>query len=365
MPKIRKNRKMAGIYQRGDRWVVNAVYRYQRIWATCATSQMAVSILQKKRTEIDEGRFLDKKAVPTWTFGRLCDVYLNDCRKTELKSIEKVSSMVRKLRDHFGNDTPLKNVDKPSIQKFKDTYTPGNNHATTGGRVAVNRMLSQLKAMFQLAESHGQHCGNPVAGIKKFKESQGVVRFLDENEIFRLFSVCPENLKKIVMLALLTAMRKSELYKLRWDQVKLKIGIIEFPDQKNGRPGSIPIPPRAIELLQSIPRRIDSPYVFPNKAGKPPVDFKKSWGKVLKEAQIENFRFHDLRHTAGSWMAMKGCSVRDIMEQMRHSSPAMAIRYMHLSPKRKTETVLALENAIMGGILGANSRSLPALEKEA
>jgi integrase len=139
-------------------------------------------------------------------------------------------------------------------------------------------------------------------------------------------------------------------------KVKLRSGIIEFPDQKNDKAESIALSPKTIEIISGIPPRIDSPYIFANKNGKPPADIKRGWGKALKAAKITDFRFHDLHHSEVSWLTMQGASAREVQEFLRHSSPAMAARYSHLSQQHKKESVMALEEAILGGRLRHNSR---------
>ncbi len=335
--KSRKPIRHRGIRRRGNRWAVDTRYRGIYIWETCSTLEMAQAALRKAQKDIDEGRFLDKPKDPKWTFGKLCSEYLAHCEKNRLKSIQNVRSMVSILEGHFGKDTNLKNINKKSIQAWKDNYTP-TSHSEKGGAVAVNRMLGVLRRMFQLAVEKEEISANPVLGIRPSKEGPGRNRFLEQGEVERLLNACAPAIRPIVELAILTGMRKSEILGLRKDQVLLKEKILLLPDPKSGEPEAVTLPDRAVDILKKVMANRSGPLLFPGKTGKP-MDIKRQWKNALRKSGIKDFHFHDLRHTCASWLIMTGSDLRTVQDQLRHKSPSMTSRYSHLSRAHKKAAV--------------------------
>lgn len=132
-------------------------------------------------------------------------------------------------------------------------------------------------------------------------------------------------------------MRRGEILKLQWKDINLDTGLVTILEAKNGETRSIPIVGEVIPLLaeRSKIRRIDTALVFPStrpRSGEiKPLVIRASWENVLNKAKVEDFRFHDLRHTAGSYLAMSGASERDIQEILGHRTTQMTKRYTHLS----------------------------------
>jgi integrase len=109
--------------------------------------------------------------------------------------------------------------------------------------------------------------------------------------------------------------------------------MITFWQTKNGEPRSVPLTGPALEVMRSHARiiRIDSALVFPRQDGRRAIDIRHAWYKALRQAGIEDFRFHDLRHSTASYLAMNGASLVDIADVLGHRTLAMVRRYAHLS----------------------------------
>ncbi len=136
-----------------------------------------------------------------------------------------------------------------------------------------------------------------------FKESGRRLRYLTPAEVQRLLKACTLIMRRIVMLALHARMRKGEILRLTWDNVNLSRKYIELVDQKNGEHSIIPLNPLALETLRSIPRRIDSVYVFGGKTlGKPFYDLKRQFEAAVSKAKLEGVTFHKLRYVASLLM---------------------------------------------------------------
>jgi integrase len=124
-------------------------------------------------------------------------------------------------------------------------------------------------------------------------------------------------------------MRKMEILKLTWGQVDLQRGLIHLSDTKNGERRAIPIAGHAFELISQLPHR--SQYVFPTRTGNYPIHINDAWYPMIQKTGIQDFRFHDLRYTAASYMAMQGVPLLTIGTILGHKNLEVTRRYAHLN----------------------------------
>jgi integrase len=184
------------------------------------------------------------------------------------------------------------------------------------------------------------------------------VRFLDDAERERLLTACRESaspdLYPAVLLALSTGARQQEIIGLRWPQVDLARRMATLHETKNGERRVLPLAGPALDLLRERAkvRRIDSDLVFPGRTDPTkPVDLRTPFETALKRAGIADFHWHDLRHTAASYLAMNGASLAEIAEILGHKTLAMVKRYAHLS-EAHTASVVEKMNARYFGSSG-------------
>ena len=202
-----------------------------------------------------------------------------------------------------------------------------------------------------------------------FKENSGRIRYLNEEEINHLLVVCPPYLKDIIEFALNTGLRKGELFALKWSDVDLHNKLLSFKNTKNYEERVIPLNDIALDVLRRIPRQLHNEYVFitpATKRGAQIVDVKKSFKTALRDAGIQDFRFHDLRHTFASHLVMAGVDLANVKELMGHKDIKMTLRYAHLSPDYKKRGVDILCETFLGQLWGdqmaesrVNTGSLP------
>jgi len=196
---------------------------------------------------------------------------------------------------------------------------------------------------------------NIMGKVKKSKEPRGRVRFLSDDERKALLQSCKDsdsrNLYAIVVLALSTGMRQGEILGLTWDVVNLKKGQITLHDTKNSETRSVPVTGVALQLLKDHAkvRRLDTTLVFPSRKGDKPADIRSAWLSALDRAGIEDFRFHDLRHTAASYLAMSGATLAEIAEILGHKTLAMVKRYSHFSTDHVSGVISKLDDRMFGG----------------
>ncbi|HXM71128.1 MAG TPA: site-specific integrase, partial [Thermoanaerobaculia bacterium] len=156
----------------------------------------------------------------------------------------------------------------------------------------------------------------------------------------------------LVLLALATGARQTELMRLTWPDVDLANGFLRIRKTKNRDPKTCPVRGQALEALRDWARTgvrtLGSDYVFGDpgatysQAG--PLFPRKRWEAVRDAAHLKDFRFHDLRHTTGSYLAMSGATEREIMEVLGHRTAVMARRYSHLSTQHVAGVVERMVN---------------------
>ncbi|MBS0272631.1 MAG: site-specific integrase [Proteobacteria bacterium] len=136
----------------------------------------------------------------------------------------------------------------------------------------------------------------------------------------------------IVLIALTTGARKSEILNLTWDDIEFDIHIAHIKDSKNGHPRRVGLVGCVIEELEKIKSSRDprKNLIFASKTAFGRVDIKKSWNSALLSAEIENFVFHGLRHHYCSMGAKAGASGLQLRSQLGHSSASMTDHYTHL-----------------------------------
>lgn len=170
---------------------------------------------------------------------------------------------------------------------------------------------------------------NPARKVKKPKEPKGRVRFLEDDERRRLLDACKESknscLYLAVILAISTGMRRGELMGLTWNDVDLKAGAVILHETKNGERRRVPLAGHGLELLREHAkvRRIDTDLVFPAKSGDRHVNLRSAFEYALERAEIDNFHWHDLRHSAASYLAMNNASLAEIAEILGHKTLQM------------------------------------------
>lgn len=211
----------------------------------------------------------------------------------------------------------------------------------------ANRYLAALSRCL----SHGVKLQwlerNPCKLVDKSEESKGRVRFLSDDERIRLLNATRASKNKdlhlAVLLSLCTGARQGEIMSLRWPQIDFSRRVITLHDTKNGDRRALPLVGEAFTLLQDRAkvRTLMDDRVFPPKprAKKAQcIDLNAPWVVARKTAQLSDFRWHDLRHTAASYLAMEGVSLVEIAKILGHRTLAMVARYSHLSDEHIVKT---------------------------
>ena len=176
---------------------------------------------------------------------------------------------------------------------------------------------------------------NPTRGIQRPKFDNARQRFLSTEESNRLLDAAGQSLsvqlRPLIALLLLTGMRLGELLNAQWKDIDLERRSWLIPIAKT-KPRYLPLARAAVEVLESLPRFENCPWVIPNpETRRPFVSVKHAWQKARRDARLPDVRLHDLRHTHASQLANSGISLFTISILMGHSDLASTKRYSHLT----------------------------------
>ena len=256
---------------------------------------------------------------------------VENCPSTVVSKRGIINNILRRIPD--------KNITRITREDIKTNQRQRRREVAPA---TVNREIALIRNAFNLAIEWGYIESNPTARFPLLREPEGRVRYLTVDEIARLFGECPEWLRPIVITAIHTGMRRGEILELRWEDVDLEKCQITIPQEKTKTRKSRVVPVNGVlyNTLRSLgPKK---GYVFTKKNGDRYREIKESFNAAVKRAGIEDFRFHDLRHTFASHLAMAGIPLETIGKLLGHKSPVMTWRYSHLSPDYMKDTVEVL-----------------------
>jgi len=256
--------------------------------------------------------------------------------KTAEKTIKAFESSFPTLMDFQLSDITAWEIEKWRNKRLTDGVKP----ATT------NRQINTIKGCLSRAVEWGAIDSHDLNKVKTLTVDNSKVRYLSKDEEARLRDKLQifdtDFLEVIVILALNTGMRKGELLSLEWNHVNFdnKILTVDFQNAKSGNTRHLPLNTQAFNILKQWQQETNGiGFVFKDKNNDQLKDFPYVWGALLDEAQITNFRFHDLRHHFASKLVMASVDLNTVRELLGHSDLKMTLRYAHLAPEHKAAAV--------------------------
>lgn len=304
------------------------------------SKKLAERALQRRKTQVIEDKIFDIKKPDKIQLKELCEKFFILYCKPNKTSWKNDVAYLKHILEFFGN-VYLNEITTSKIEEFrKSLLEKGAKHAT------VNRYLACLRSMLNKAVEWAHLQKTPMGSIKLFKEDNMQLRFLAKEEIERLLHACPPYIRSIVLFALNTGMRKKEILNLRWSNIDFENILIHVEKTKSKKPRIIPMNIIVKRLLVNIREHTSSEYIFCDKNGKKIKNIRRSFEKVLEEADIEECVFHTLRHTFSSHFIMSGGDIKTLQEILGHYSVNMTMRYSHLSQSHKAKAMEALGQRI-------------------
>jgi integrase len=297
----------------------------------------------KAKEEVYNGTYYGQQAP---TLERFVREKLLPWSKANKRSYESDCWRAEVLVNYFGSK-PLDKITPFDIEKFKRDRLSGiTKRGLKRSAASVNRDLELLSKVFRMAGIKN----NPCRQVSRLREDNHRMRYLtveEEDRLRPLLLLSPwAHLRPIIIVALNTGLRRGELFSLKKDDVDFNLDVINVLNTKSGKPRQVPIEGETRETLFELCQTSRaSEYVFTNyETGTRFVEVRKAFKSACRAAGIENFNFHDLRHTFGTRLADAGVDVVKIKELMGHASITTTMRYMHASEKGKREAIAKLSD---------------------
>ena len=347
MHQIRKYTKKDGT---PSFFVCIRVKGYPTMTATFKRKTDAQLWIQENESKMKLGRHIHPAEAKKHTVSELIDRYIENELPKRKSDISKFQMQLTWWKNKIGcyylsSITPaILSEAKEKLEKEK-SLKPKNGRMTRTP-ATVNRYLAALSIVFSYAcNEYGWMDDNPMRKIRKNKEVANKDRYLTPDEIERLLHAC-KNFKLrtenynyetylFVLIALSTGARYSEIRNLTWKNVDFEHRQFHFLNTKNKENRGVPMTDdvyRELKNFQKV-RNIKSDSLWVTKNGEKLIDMRVRFYKVLETAEIKDCRFHDLRHTVASHIAMNGGSLLDIAEVTGHKTMQMVKRYSHLTQK--------------------------------
>jgi len=312
------------IVKRGNHWWIDVVApNGQRLRRSTGSDkeELAQEYHDKLKVELWRVYRLGERMRHTWN-----EAVVRWLKEQSHKATIETDKIHLRWLDPFLNDLYLDAINRDLIDQITERKrAEGVSNAT------VNRVLEVLRAILRKCVNEWEWLDR-APFIKMLKEPTRRIRFLTHNEAQRLISCLPEHLADMAAFSLATGLRRANVTGLQWSQIDLARRLAWIhPDQAKARKAiAVPLNAEAVLLIRKQTGK-HSLFVFSYK-GKPIYQVStKAWYKALKTAGIEEFRWHDLRHTWASWHVQNGTPLFALQELGGWESPEMVRRYAHMS----------------------------------
>jgi integrase len=336
--------------------------------------KLAKELLTKRQAEVNEQKFFPERHEVRVRFADAAKSFLEWARvNISVRGHERYKCSMASLTAVFG-------------ERFLDQITPVDVERYKADRIqhvepgTINRDLMVLKRLYNLILKGRLLPDTKIVEslptrIALMRENNKRLRYLSGKEYGQILLACERlnqkrrrclgtrvlDMKSIIITAVHTGMRRNEILGLKWCDVDLSGRVITIHEGKGGSSRHVPINSLLARALERIPRHIESPYLFYHRekgesAGHRFTELKRAWQALLKEASIDNLRFHDLRHTCASWLVMKGVPLQTVQQILGHKSFVTTLRYAHMAPELRNEAAERLCEVADGHFLDTSTR---------
>jgi integrase len=344
-----KTKDRDGIYTRKDRpgfwasWIDATGKRRQRKLGA-HTLQQARTLLNAEKARVEKTVTMGYAPPSEETFAAVSQRFLQhqQARLTSRSYSRDKGIVISHLRPFFAT-SKLTDIRRVDVQRF---ITHRSGKVSPG---SVVKEVNVLKHILSLAVDWELIQVNPAHRVKPPRLPAGRVRYLQPTELQAVLGECSEWMRPIVVLAVSTGMRRGEILGLRWLDVDRPGNRIMLPQTKNGEGRIVYLNSLAQQAIGAMgnPAALPKDRIF-NGTQMVPDYVSQLFVRACKAAGIEDFHFHDLRHTAASWMRMGGADIHTVAQILGHKDLRMAARYQHLSPAFLSDAVNLLDSAFAG-----------------
>jgi integrase len=323
-----------GLYRRGNVFWFAIMQDGKRIQVSTKTDnrKLAERINAKVITEIQEGIWFEKQKAKSVSFQEMTEKYLQKYFRV------RDEHTLKRLLPVFGH-LKLAEITTEIVSDFRDERLKKVKPAT------VYQELSLMRRMFNVARREWKWTKeNPVADLSFAVGNKNARdRWLSLEEEKRLLDCAtnPSWLRSLLIFALHTGMRRGEILNLLWRNVDFFRKLVTVMKSKNGEKRGIPMSQTVYNTLRGMSKVVDiSSQVFPLSVR----SLREAFEKALRKSGIEDFHFHDLRHTFATRLIQNGVDLYKVKELLGHKTITMTMRYAHHYPESLRSSVTVLDN---------------------
>jgi len=330
-----------GLYRRGKFFWFSISYQGNRIQESFKTDnrKLAEKLYAKVLTDIVEGRYFETTKAKTIKFQEMTDKYLKEHAHSRDTLTVKTLMM-------FFSGYMIAQITTKAIAEYRNMRLKSVKPAT------VYQELALLRRMFNVAIKEWEWCkDNPVSRLS-FSVGNRNARerwlSMEEEKLLLEKATNPDWLRSLLTVALHTGMRRGEILDLRWQNVDLLKRLIRVVKSKNGEKRSIPMSNTLFNLFKGMNVRDISGRVFPISKS----SLRHAFDKVVEKVNLEDFRFHDLRHSFATRLVQNGVDLYKVKELLGHKTVTMTMRYAHHYPESLRSSVEVLDNCYNSATFG-------------
>lgn len=353
---------MASIYQRTNQdgsKVWRAVIRKKGHPIVCKCfdrKQEAEDWANETENKINRGKYSNDQSKQKKTVAELIDLYIQDAVIGHHKAAKDTIYQLNYFKDKIGGYALMYITPEFLLQERKILVQTPTRNGVLRNPSTINRFFATLAGALRYACKNLRWIDeNPCGNLLQLKTRPKERRALINDEEIRLLQACQQSLNPylycIVLMAITTGARKSEILNLTWDTIDFENRLAHIKDSKNGRP-------RKVSLVESVIQELKRLYsvrdavktkVFASKTTFGRLDIKKAWQSALQRAGIDNFVFHGLRHHFCSIGGQIGASGQQLRSQLGHTSTSMTDHYSHLDAQATRFIGESIEQRLLGG----------------
>lgn len=321
-----------GLYRRGEIYWFQLTFEGRRIQESLHTNnkKMAEKLYAKAMTEIIEGRYFEQNLAKSTTFDQMAKKYLEEHEHS------RDVHTLKKLKAAFA-DMMLSEITTRRVAEYRRDRLKKAKPAT------IYQELALLRRMFNVAIKEWEWFkDNPVSRLSFAVGNKNARdRWLtpEEEKTLLRHATNPDWLRPLLITALHTGMRRGEILSLKWEDIDFPRKMFRVERSKNGEKRGVPMSGVLTETLRAIKVRKIAGRVFPISERSLRVAFESA----VEKAEIEDFHFHDLRHTFATRLVQNGVDLYKVKELLGHKSLAMTMRYSHHYPESLRTSVEVLD----------------------
>ncbi len=331
-----------GLYRRGKIYWFTIMQNGKRIQVSTKadSKKLADKIYAKVFSEIGEGRYFENIKAQNITFKEMAQKYLGKYQK------QRDATSLNRLLPYFGEKS-LSEITTELVSDYRDERLKTVKPAT------VYQELALMRRMFNVARREWKWISsNPVADLSFSVGNKNArdrwLTFAEEKSLLDS-ATNPSWLKTLLVLALHTGMRRGEILRLMWQDIDFNRKLLTVQKSKNGEKRSIPMSKTLCNQLVDQKVRDISGRIFPIAVR----SLRCAFLKALRKTGIENFKFHDLRHTFATRLVQNGADLYKVKELLGHKTITMTMRYAHHCPESLRASIDILDNCYNFATVGS------------